>query len=116
MALALTYTQRQELERRIRTRKARAEDVRRARVIVMLADDVPYTVIAQAVACHPSYISRWKQRFEADGLEGLQARYRGQPPRVRTPQLEARILEKTRQAPPTAVRIGVRANWRRSWA
>src|SRR5204863_9016939 len=30
----------------------------------------------------------------------LQARYRGQPPTVLTAAMEARILEKTRQAPP----------------
>jgi transposase len=100
MALTLTFSQRRRLEQRVRTRKARAEDVRRARVILMLAAGESYTAIAQALACHPAYISLWKRRFLAEGLEGLTAKYRGQPPRVRTPEMEARILEKTRQAPP----------------
>ena len=33
-------------------------------------------------------------------MAGLRAQYRGQPPTVRTPALEARVLAKTRQKPP----------------
>ncbi len=66
----------------------------------MLAAGESYTVIQQAVGCFPAYISRWKARFAQDGVTGLGSRYRGQPPRILTPQLEARILARTRQAPP----------------
>src|SRR5215203_5835766 len=100
MALTLTVDERTELERRVRSRKIRAEDARRAQVIVMLADRAPFTAITAAVDCYPDYVSRWKQRFEADRLAGLRARYRGQPATVRTPAMEARILSKTRQRPP----------------
>jgi transposase len=100
MALTLTADERTELERRIRSRKGRAEDARRARVILMLADGAAFTAITMAVGCYPDYVSRWKQRFESQRLAGLQARYRGQPPTVRTPALEARVLAKTRQTPP----------------
>jgi transposase len=85
--------------RRVRSRKIRAEDARRAQVIVMLADGAPFTAITAAVGCYPDYVSRWKQRFEAERLAGLNARYRGQPATVRTPALEARVLAKTRQRP-----------------
>jgi hypothetical protein len=37
MALTLTYDEREELERRVRSRKIRAEDARPARVVLMLA-------------------------------------------------------------------------------
>jgi transposase len=100
MALTLTADDRRELEQRVRSRRIRAEDARRARVILMLAEGESYAAIATAVACYPDYISRWKQRFEADGVPGLRARYVGQPATVRTPALEARILAKTRQLPP----------------
>jgi transposase len=100
MALTLTSDERRELERRVRSRKLRAEDSRRARVILMLADGESFTAITTAVGCYPDYVSRWTQRFEADRLAGLRAHYRGQPPTVRTPALEARILAKTRQKPP----------------
>jgi transposase len=100
MALTLTADERTELERRTRSRKIRAEDARRAQVILMLADDESFTTIATAVGCYPAYIARWKDRFETERLAGLQAKYRGQPPTVRTPALEARVLSKTRQKPP----------------
>jgi transposase len=100
MALSVTADERTELERRTRSRKGRAEDARRARVILMLADGASYAAITAAVDCYPAYVVRWKQRFQAARLAGLEARYRGQPARVRTPAMEARILAKTQQAPP----------------
>lgn len=100
MALTLTTEEGCELERRVRSRKLRAEDSRRARVILMLADGESFATITTAVGCYPDYVSRWKQRFETDRLAGLRAQYRGQPPTVRTPALEARVLAKTRQKPP----------------
>ena len=100
MALTLTTDERDELERRRRSRKIRAEDARRATVILMLADGASFTTISAAVACFPDYINRWKRRFEREGLAGLRAKYCGQPPTLRTPALEARILAKTRRAPP----------------
>ena len=100
MALTLTAKERIELERRARSRKSRAEDVRRAHVILMLANGESFTAIAAALGCYPGYINRWRQRFETERVPGLQAKYRGQPPSVRTPAMEARILAKTRQRPP----------------
>jgi transposase len=100
MALTLTVDERAELERRTRGRKLRAEDARRAQVILMLADGFSFSTITDATGCYPDYINRWRQRFEQERLPGLAAKYRGQPASVRTPAMEARILAKTRQAPP----------------
>jgi transposase len=100
MALTLTADERTELERRARSRKIRAEDARRAQVILMLAHGDSFTGIAAVLGCYPGYINRWRQRFETERLAGLQAKYRGQPATVRTPAMEARILAKTRQRPP----------------
>jgi len=100
MALTLTAAERAELERRLRSRKIRAEDAKRAQVILMLAEGESFAAITAAVGCYPDYVSRWKQRFEAERIAGLRAKYRGQPARVRTPAMEARILAKTQQPPP----------------
>ncbi len=100
MALTLTSEERTELQRRVRSLKIRAEDARRARVILMLAEGNSYSAIETAIPCYRDYINRWRRRFLADRLEGLQARYRGQPPTVLTTTMEARILTTTRQAPP----------------
>src|SRR6476660_4802291 len=100
MALTLTTDERAELQRRVRSLKIRSEDARRARVILMLADGESYSTIETAIPCYRDYINRWRRRFLASRLEGLRARYCGSTPTVLTPAMEARILEKTRQAPP----------------
>jgi transposase len=100
MALMVTADERTELQRRTRSRRIRAEDARRAQVILMLADGESFSTISSAVGCYPAYITRWRDRFETEGVAGLRAKYRGQPATVRTPALEARVLAKTRQKPP----------------
>ena len=100
MALTLTTDERAELERRLRSLKIRAEDARRARVILMLSDGESYSTIEATVPCYRDYINRWRRRFRADRLEGLRPRYRGQPPTVLTPAMEARVLAKTQHPPP----------------
>ena len=91
MALTLTTDERTELERRVRSLKIRSEDARRARVILMLANGDSYSAIEATVPCFRDYINRWRRRFLADRLDGLQPRYRGQPPTVLTPAMEARV-------------------------
>src|SRR5436309_4014342 len=100
MALTLTTDERTELERRVRSLKIRAEDARRARVILMLANGDSYSTIEAMVPCYRDYINRWRRRFLADRVDGLRPRYRGQPPTILTPRMEARVLYKTRQPPP----------------
>ena len=82
-APGLTDDERTELQRRVRSRKIRAEDARRAQVILMLAAGDSFTTITATVGCYPDYVSRWKQRFEAERVPGLRARYRGQPATAR---------------------------------
>jgi transposase len=91
--------ERRELRKRVRTRTLRADDVRRARLILMLAEGQPYTAIQGALGCNATFITRWKARFVAERLGGLYARHRGKPVARRTPKLEAKILERTRRAP-----------------
>src|ERR1700730_14126187 len=99
MALTLTSDERAELERPVRSLKIPAEAARRGRVMLMLAAGDSYSAIEATVPCYRDYINRWRRRFLADRLEGLRARYRGQPPTILTPTMEARILEETRQGP-----------------
>ena len=100
MALTLTRDERIELEARVRKRTIRSEAARRARVILMLADGDSYSMIETALPCYRDYINRWRRRFLAKRLAGLESRRRQYVPSVLTPALEARILEKTRQPPP----------------
>src|SRR3954447_27006862 len=100
MALTLTSGERIELERRVRSLKIRSEDARRARVILMLANGDSYSTIEATVPCFRDYINRWRRRFLADRVPGLRPRYAGSTPTVLTPAMEARVLDKTRPAPP----------------
>src|SRR6202050_65426 len=96
----LTPSERTELRDRMRSRTLPAEDVRRARLILLLAQGKSYLVIRDVLGCNPNYISRWKGRFEAERLAGLYSHHPGRAVEKRTPALEARILEWTRRAAP----------------
>jgi transposase len=98
--IRLAPSERRELVSRTRSRILRADDARRARLILMLAQGEPYTTIQTVLGCNAGYISRWKRRFDADRLAGLFARHRGRAVAKRTPKLEARILAWTRRQPP----------------
>ena len=98
--LQVTGPERATLAARVRARTLRVEDVRRARVILLLADGQTYTTIQAAVGCDAGYVSRWRQRFVEAGLAGLYSRHRGRAVERRTPKLEARILAVTQQHPP----------------
>jgi transposase len=96
----LTPSEGRELKDRMRSRTLPAEDVRRARLILLLAQGKSYSAIGQALGCNANYISRWKGRFEAERLAGLYSRHPGRAVQKRTPALEARILQWTRRLPP----------------
>jgi transposase len=97
--IVLIPSEREELERRRGSRSLRADDVRRARLILMLADGETYSSIQSALACDRGYISRWKARFVEDRLAGLHSRHAGRAVHVQTPEMEARILAWTRRKP-----------------
>jgi len=96
----LSPVERAELERRGRSQRVRADEARRARMMLMLADGLPYTAIEAALGCSSATVALWKQRFVEGGLAGLGARHHGTRPTVLTPALDARILAWTRRPPP----------------
>lgn len=98
-SLDLTSEERDELQSRIRMRSLRAEDHRRARLILLLDAGRPYTEIQEILSCGATYVSRWKQRFLAGRIGGLFSRHPGRAVQKGRPQLEARILAWTRRKP-----------------
>ena len=97
--MTLTAMERKELERRVSSRKGRADEARRARCLLLLTVGTSWARIRAQVGCTDSYIARWRARFAAERLAGLYSRHRGQPATVLTPKLEARILDLTRRGP-----------------
>jgi len=98
--LMLTPDERHTLDSYARSRAGRADLAQRARAMLLLADGASYTDVTDAVGWSSATIAKWKTRFEADRLAGLWGRHQGSKPRLRTPQMEARILNWTRKAPP----------------
>jgi transposase len=99
-ALTLTDEERVELEQMKQSRTLAAGDVFRARLILMLAEGVPYRTIQKRLDTTALTISRWKERFVKERMAGLlEVRHPGQKPTVITPALQARVLDATRRKP-----------------
>src|SRR5215472_17560842 len=98
-SLKLTPEERDELQSRIRMRSLRAEDHRRAKLILLLDAGRSYSEIQEALPCDATYVSRWKRRFLMGRVGGLFSRHPGRTSHMRTPQLEARILYWTAKKP-----------------
>jgi len=98
--MVISEEQRSELRRWAASRTWPAGDVFRARLILALADGHTYRQIMTSLQTTAPTISRWKQRFEQDGMEGLHARHKGSQPRVADAVVQARIARKTHQKPP----------------
>lgn len=99
-AIELTASEEKELESRARSRTLPAGEVRRARLLLMLAKGMSYQTIQTELPCDATFIVRWKKRFLEDRLSGLYARHPGRAVAKRTPKMEARILDWTRRPPP----------------
>src|SRR4051794_21890334 len=98
--IGLTEAERVELSQRAARRSGRAEDGRRARLILLLDAGHSWEQIRDKLDCNDAFISRWSKRFLRERLAGLFSRHAGQGPRKLTPRLEARILNWTLKRKP----------------
>jgi hypothetical protein len=71
LTIRLTPAQRQRLLARQRATGMPAGRVRRARIILLLADKMTITAIAAKVGMGRRHIYKWVQRFVEEGMEGL---------------------------------------------
>lgn len=94
--LHLTPTQRGELHAYLRKRNLPASVAQRMRIVLLLDEGASYRDIEEKLGTPASTVSRWKQRYQQEGLLGLATIHPGQPPQKLTPQLRARVLERTR--------------------
>jgi transposase len=98
--LHLTPTQRGEIQAHLRKRNLPASLAQRMRIVTLLDEGASYRDIEEKVGVPASTISRWKQRYREEALLGLATIHPGRPPQKLTPAFRARVLERTRQAPP----------------
>src|ERR1700681_2246130 len=99
-AISLTKTERMELTKQATSRSGRAEDARRARLVLPLSESHTCDDICDRLPCSRGFIDSWSKRFAAQRMAGLYSRHRGQNASVLTPGLEARILEWTLKRKP----------------
>ncbi len=98
--LQLNPSERGELHAYLRRRNLPASVAQRMRIVLLLDEGTSYRDIEEKLGTPASTISRWKRRYQQDGLLGLATIHPGQPPKKLTAQFRARVLERTRQAPP----------------
>lgn len=79
--IVLDETIRAELERRVRAMTTPQRDVTRARIILLAADGMSSRQISTTVGMHESHVAMWRQRFLAEGIDGL-----GDAPRPGAPR------------------------------
>ena len=71
LTIRLTSDDRQTLMAWQRSTTLRAGDARRSRIILLLADGMPLSHIADTVGISRRFVSKWAKRFLQEGLEGL---------------------------------------------
>jgi transposase len=97
--LELSDAQRAELEGWAQSRSLPAGDVFRARIILALAAGWTYREIERRLGASAPTVSKWKSRFEQQGMDGLQGRHRGSKPSRATPAVQARVIRRAQQKP-----------------
>jgi transposase len=100
-AIRLSTVEHEELTQRANRQSGRADEARRARLILLLGAGHSWASIRAKLDCTDSFIARWSKRFVAERLAGLFSRHAGQLPTKLTPALEARILELSVKRLPT---------------
>ena len=71
LSMPMTAAQREVLERLSRSGVASHREVARARALVLAADGVANTRIAETVGVSPTTVKAWRERFVEDGLKDL---------------------------------------------
>jgi len=77
-AITLTNAERMELTRRANSRTDRAEDARRARLILLLADGHTWDEASERIDCSRGFVASWSRRFAEQRIAGLYSQHLGQ--------------------------------------
>src|SRR2546426_1420801 len=97
--LKVSIADQSELQAKLGCRTLPAEDVRRADIILRLAEGQAQRAVARQMRCSINTVRLWRERFEVEGLAGLYARHQGRQVEEESPALEAKILDYTRRGP-----------------
>ncbi|HXG69432.1 MAG TPA: IS630 family transposase [Gemmatimonadaceae bacterium] len=71
LKIDLTADERAELERIVRAHSAERRLVERARIVLLAAEGLPATDIAELLGCDKNTVNKWRSRFRDRHLDGL---------------------------------------------
>jgi transposase len=89
--IVLTAVDESVLQARARSSTSAHRDVVRARIVLAAAQGVPNSTIAVELGLHVDTVRKWRRRFAAEGLSGLDDLPRSGRPRVFTPVQVAEV-------------------------
>lgn len=91
----LSPPERRELTLISRSRSRRADDVRRARIILELAAGKTLAEVSRGASCSVNTVKLWRERFLEERISGLWGRHKGKTSEPGAERLEARIINWT---------------------
>lgn len=99
--IVLSADERAQLTAMQRRPKAQARYADRARIILRAAEGLPSQEIARQLRVTAATVSKWRTRFEREGLSGLHDDYRaGRPPQLDETEFRSRLLKQLDEPPP----------------
>lgn len=106
--IELTKQELHELQHRVKALTVSKRDSLRAAVILRRAEGIKQVQVAEALGVSVACVNKWSQRFEKDGLEGLNDRKgRGRPVSIPSEKVE-RVITQATQPPKHRKRWSVR--------
>ena len=97
----LSRDEQQQLDSLLRQPKAQARYALRARIILLAAEGTASDQIARLLRISPGSVSKWRTRFEREGLSGLHDDFRsGRPPKIDDDALRPLVLSQIDEPPP----------------
>src|SRR5882762_411222 len=99
--IVLTDPERMELNQRMASRSGRADNARRARLMLLLEAGHTWAAIRDKLDCNDAFIDRWCKRFREERLAGPGGRHSGDEATMRAPSAGVSVVEWTlKRTPP----------------
>ena len=106
--LDITETERTELQRRLNSPTTAQRDSLRAAIVLRRGEGITQQQVAEQFGVSKTCVNKWSQRFEREGLEGLEDRKgRGRPASIPAHKVE-QVITRATQPPHPRQRWSVR--------
>ncbi len=103
--IKVSDSDREELERRTRAKTLPAWTVERARIILLSADGHTGRQVAARIGCAVQSVVAWRNRYEQEGLSGLEDRPRSGRPAQTDASKRSEVAAKTLEPPPAGLGV-----------